>query len=371
MNYSQITVMVDIDDVLFPLVDNWIAEYQKQRAWSFKWGILEDEHDKLLDKSMVTSWNIEECLNPTDKELFWRVLDESIFWNCITVSEATKNRLKTLNDHKNIDLIICTDTHYKSATAKLTHFFELFPFIKPSQVICMKEKWRLNPDIVIDDKPETLEKFMLKDDYQRPAAVIKINQPWNTTTICDYTFDSIDDDGLFDTIKDIINSYLDFLKYCQNEREESNNESVTTIKFAKLVDTATIPSGREEDLGLDFYYYDRNTYVVSLPPHKVVKLPTGIIMAMDNNYGMILKERSSLGSKGIAIRAGVIDSGYRGEVIICLENTTDTPYNLDIAKAIAQGILIPNPKKVIEEYTYDEIMAINSKRGDGGFGSTN
>lgn len=146
---------------------------------------------------------------------------------------------------------------------------------------------------------------------------------------------------------------------------------VTTIKFAKCLPTATIPTGREEDLGLDFYYFDKSRLTYTLKPHTAEKLPTGIIMAMDSDYGMILKERSSLGSKGIALRAGVIDSGYRGEVIVCLENTTDKPYNLDLTKAIAQGVLIPNPKKVIEEYTYDEIMAIDSERGGGGFGSTN
>ena len=146
---------------------------------------------------------------------------------------------------------------------------------------------------------------------------------------------------------------------------------VTTIKFAKLVETATIPNGRDEDLGIDFYYVDKNRLTSTLKPHTVEKLPTGIIMAMDEGYGMILKERSSLGSKGIALRAGVIDSGYRGEVVICLENTTDKPYNLDLTKAIAQGVLIPNPKKVIEKYTMDEVMAIDSKRGAGGFGSTN
>lgn len=146
---------------------------------------------------------------------------------------------------------------------------------------------------------------------------------------------------------------------------------VTTIKFAKCIPTATIPMGREEDLGIDFYYFDKTRLTYTLKPHTVEKLPTGIVMAMDDSYGMILKERSSLGSKGIALRAGVIDSGYRGEVIICLENTTDKPYNLDLTKAIAQGVLIPNPKKVIEEYTYDEIMDIDSERGVGGFGSTN
>lgn len=146
---------------------------------------------------------------------------------------------------------------------------------------------------------------------------------------------------------------------------------VTTIKFAKLVDSATIPSGRDEDLGIDFYSYDKKMLTVTLKPHIVYQLPTGIVMAMDEDYGMILKERSSLGSKGIALRAGVIDSGYRGEVIICLENTTDNDINIDLTKAIAQGVLIPNPKKVIEEYKMDEIMAIDSERGVGGFGSTN
>lgn len=146
---------------------------------------------------------------------------------------------------------------------------------------------------------------------------------------------------------------------------------VTTIKFAKLVDSATIPNGRDEDLGIDFYNYDKRMLTVTLKPHIVYQLPTGIAMAMDEGYGMILKERSSLGSKGIALRAGVIDSGYRGEVIICLENTTDNDINIDLTKAIAQGVLIPNPKKVIEEYKIEEINAIGSERGVGGFGSTN
>lgn len=146
---------------------------------------------------------------------------------------------------------------------------------------------------------------------------------------------------------------------------------VTTIKFAKLVDSATIPNGRDEDLGIDFYHYDKRMLTVTLKPHIVYQLPAGIAMAMDEGYGMILKERSSLGSKGIALRAGVIDSGYRGEVIICLENTTDNDINIDLTKAIAQGVLIPNPKKVIEEYKIEEINAIGSERGVGGFGSTN
>lgn len=205
----KITVMVDIDDVLWGMVEHWIDMYKYYRAMSFKWAILDDAHDASLNPSMVTSWDIESCLEPTDKELFWSVLDTKGFWDTITANLETIYALKAINDNPNIDLIICTDTYYKSATAKLTRFFELFPFIEPRQVICMKEKWRLDADIVIDDKPETLEKFMLKQNP--PVAIMKINKPWNETTICDYSFNEFND-GIARFCEDAAQSYVDVMK---------------------------------------------------------------------------------------------------------------------------------------------------------------
>lgn len=205
----KITVMIDLDDVLWNLVEHWINMYKYYRAMSFKWCILDDAHDEALSPSMVTSWDIESCLEPTDKKLFWSVLDTKGFWNTITANLETIYALKAINDNPNIDLIICTDTYYKSATAKLTRFFELFPFIEPRQVICMKEKWRLDADIVIDDKPETLEKFMLKQNP--PVAIMKINKPWNKTTICDYSFNEFND-GIARFCEDNAQSYVDIMK---------------------------------------------------------------------------------------------------------------------------------------------------------------
>lgn len=205
----KITVMVDLDDVLWNLVEHWIDMYKHHRAMSFKWCILDDAHDEALNSSMVTSWDIESCLEPTDKKLFWSVLDTKGFWDTITANLETIHALKAINDNPNIDLIICTDTYYKSATAKLTRFFELFPFIEPRQVICMKEKWRLDADIVIDDKPETLEKFMLKQNP--PVAIMKINKPWNETTICDYSFNEFND-GIARFCEDAAQSYVDVMK---------------------------------------------------------------------------------------------------------------------------------------------------------------
>lgn len=205
----KITVMVDLDDVLWNLVEHWIDMYKHHRAMSFKWCILDDAHDEALNSSMVTSWDIESCLEPTDKKLFWSVLDTKGFWDTITANLETIHALKAINDNPNIDLIICTDTYYKSATAKLTRFFELFPFIEPRQVICMKEKWKLDADIVIDDKPETLEKFMLKQNP--PVAIMKINKPWNETTICDYSFNEFND-GIARFCEDAAQSYVDVMK---------------------------------------------------------------------------------------------------------------------------------------------------------------
>lgn len=188
--YNKITVMVDIDDCIWDLVGNWVHCYKIfMKDYDY---LAYNAHDKHLDKSMITSWDITSCLNPTDTDIFWNVLDGSDFWRDMTADPKTINTLKAINDNPSIDLIICTDTYYKSATAKLTRFFELFPFIEPRQVICAKEKWRIDADIVIDDKPETLEKFMLKQNP--PFAVVKISQPWNTTAICDYTWNEFDNE---------------------------------------------------------------------------------------------------------------------------------------------------------------------------------
>ena len=212
----KITIMVDIDDVLLPLVEHWIDNYKMfMKDYDY---LAYNSHDKHLNKSMVVSWDIISCLKPTATDMFWNVLDSPDFWRDMAVDTNTVNALKAINDNPNIDLIICTDTYYKSATPKLTRFFELFPFIKPSQVICAKEKWRINADIIIDDKPETLENFMLK--YNPPFAVVKISQPWNATTICDYTWNEFDN-GLARFCIDAAESYADVIREIRQEQEDN------------------------------------------------------------------------------------------------------------------------------------------------------
>lgn len=164
------------------------------------------------------------------------------------------------------------------------------------------------------------------------------------------------------------------------------------VKFAKIRSDAKIPSKRDEDMGFDIYACFDDDYMV-IYPHETKLIPTGIASSCDSDYGFVLRERGSTGSKGIALRAGVIDSGYRNEWFIALTNTTDKvlfisklseqeTYNkfydeimpesfvYPYSKAIAQALIAPVPKVKVDEISYEELQQIESERGLGALGSS-
>jgi dUTP pyrophosphatase len=167
----------------------------------------------------------------------------------------------------------------------------------------------------------------------------------------------------------------------------------TTVKFAKVKEGAIIPSKRDEDAGFDIYACFDEDYMI-LYPHETKLIPTGIASACSTEYALILRERGSTGSKGIALRAGVVDSGYRNEIFVGLTNTTNkvlfisklseqetyNNYYGDVmpesfvypyTKAIAQILVVPVPHVAVEEIPYEELKSIKSERGMGSIGSSN
>lgn len=154
------------------------------------------------------------------------------------------------------------------------------------------------------------------------------------------------------------------------------------VKFAKVRPDAKIPSKRDEDMGFDIYACFDEEYMI-IHPHETKLIPTGIASSCNSDYGFVLRERGSTGSKGIALRAGVIDSGYRNEWFVGLTNTTNKDvviHKHDIvaddaiiypySKAIAQALVLPVPKVEVEEISYDELKTIESRRGLGALGSS-
>ena len=130
-----------------------------------------------------------------------------------------------------------------------------------------------------------------------------------------------------------------------------------------LHDSAKNPTkGHIDDAGWDLY----SSEAVSIPAGATVLVSTGVAMAIPNRYVGLIWDRSSMGVKGVHRHAGVIDSGYRGEVKVCLHNTTKETYHVERGDRIAQLLIQEVP--VFRQHVVDELDA--TSRGDGGFGST-
>lgn len=156
-----------------------------------------------------------------------------------------------------------------------------------------------------------------------------------------------------------------------------------TILFAKLRDDVIIPSKREEDGAFDIYANFSDKYIM-INPHETIMVSTGLISAFSSNYVAILKERGSTGARGIGQRAGVVDSGYRGEWMVPITNHNNKPLAIirdssislknvieyPYSKAICQCIMVPVPYIEIVESTIEDISAIESERGEGKLGSS-
>lgn len=162
------------------------------------------------------------------------------------------------------------------------------------------------------------------------------------------------------------------------------------VGFFKFDERAVVPSKRDEDAAFDIYgVYDNDETVIK--PGEVAKIDCMIGSVIPDTHAFVCKERSSVGSKGIAVRAGVIDSGYRGHWIICLNNTTnktfiisknpeetlsrlgDDKYNTVVypaSKAICQAMLIRIDQTEVAELSKEEFENEQSARGNGAFGST-
>lgn len=154
------------------------------------------------------------------------------------------------------------------------------------------------------------------------------------------------------------------------------------LYFERVHPDAKLPEKREEDGGYDIYpAFDADYFLIH--PQEVKMIPTGIKSAFDKNYVILLRERGSTGVEGLSVRAGVIDSGYRGEWFIAINNTVDRPIVIcksnkiysandaiyrDYSKAIAQAVLVPVPNLNVKEVK--NIEEFQSKRGTGALGST-
>lgn len=135
------------------------------------------------------------------------------------------------------------------------------------------------------------------------------------------------------------------------------------IKVKLLKNEAKVPVRQHKsDAGLDLFSSD----YVMLNARSVTKVGTGIAIELPEGFHGLIMDRSSLGAKGIHVFGGVIDNGYRGEIIVCLFNASTVPVAIEPGDKIAQLIVVGIPR-----FTPIEVDELdNTDRGEDGFGST-
>jgi len=122
-----------------------------------------------------------------------------------------------------------------------------------------------------------------------------------------------------------------------------------------------------EDLGYDLFALEG----AALAPRATVKVRTGISVEARHPetgapLGLLVRDRSSMAARGIATTAGVIDAGYRGEILVLMANLTDAAVELKAGEKIAQMIPVPVLTGSVEEVERLE----DSARAEKGFGSS-
>lgn len=170
-----------------------------------------------------------------------------------------------------------------------------------------------------------------------------------------------------------------------------------TLYVAKMRENAVLPTKNRENAGWDIRIGLPDKYE-TVDGHRelfiekgdTVLVPTGLAMATDENWAISLQhERGSIGSKGFLIGAGLVDSGYRGEVFA---SVTATKYNLllttdaeqpefggidgdtliyPVSKPLVQAVMIQSPNTDLQELSLNVLQGIPSERGTGALGSTN
>lgn len=141
-------------------------------------------------------------------------------------------------------------------------------------------------------------------------------------------------------------------------------KKIIAIKFKKITNTAIMPSKeRASDAGIDLYA--AKTLKISANMREAV--PTGYAVAIPKGYYGQIQERSGYSLKNtLVLKAGVIDSEYRGEIKVVFQNTGEYPVTIEAGEKIAQLIILPIPTIQIE--LVEELD--ETERGNKGFGSS-
>lgn len=137
------------------------------------------------------------------------------------------------------------------------------------------------------------------------------------------------------------------------------------VRVKRLNPRAIIPTyARPGDAGIDLHACI--TEDIWLQPGSSVLIGSGVAFEIPEGYEGQVRGRSSYAKLGVIAHVGTIDSGYRGEVKVCLHNLGKTAVVIRPGNRVGQLVIAPVARAEIVE-----VDALSeSERGEGGFGST-
>ena len=144
--------------------------------------------------------------------------------------------------------------------------------------------------------------------------------------------------------------------------------NTTAVKLLKLHADAKIPAyGSASAAGADLYAYCPEG--VTVAPGQTILIHTGIAMEIPEGLVGLVYARSGMATKrGLAPanKVGVIDSDYRGEIMVSLHNHGSVAQNVEHGERVAQLVIAPYIRA-----DFCECADLGeTERGTGGFGST-
>lgn len=125
----------------------------------------------------------------------------------------------------------------------------------------------------------------------------------------------------------------------------------------------TIQKAHDTDSGYDL----KTTRPFKLLPQQVKLIPTSLFLELDKHIEAQVRPKSSISAKGILVHFGTVDSDYRGEVQVVMQNLNQHGVEFEAGQKIAQIIFNEKTDLVLEQ---TEDIENNTTRGTGGFGST-
>lgn len=289
---------------------------------------------------------------------------------------------KTLDSVQNVLNLFNNQQLPKESLESLESGFENF-----AQILAMPpELFVVAAEIILEEHTKELNK-----PENKLALILSLKE--NDRTIEDF-YEMCD--ALTEEIQTILGDQteqvkIDFLKRlvanirnCVSENE-SIRKRVVVIPIQKLHDDAVIPNyAHTGDAGVDVYTLEEYTIM----PGETKIIPTGLKVALPAGYELQVRPRSGQSAKTklrIANSPGTIDSGFRGEIGIIVDNIDQEIKNVELyngelvlergapitiskGQKIAQLVLSEAPTALFQEVA--EINEVETDRSIGGFGST-